>query len=65
MREIAVLPVASHTAGWVMVGYYSWLQESENSALIQGRGDAQSSYHDEAAALDKETDKYSAHALFC
>lgn len=32
--------------------------------LIQGRGDAHSSYHDEAAALDKEKDKYSARALF-
>lgn len=65
MREIAVLPVASHTVGWAAPGYYSWLQEPENSALIQGRGDAQSSYHDEALALDKETDKYSARALFC
>ena len=47
----------------MLVSYYSWLQ-SEDSALIQGRGDAHSSYHDEAGALDKEKDKYSARALF-
>lgn len=63
MREIAALPVANRTVRWMLVSYYSWLQ-SEDSALIQGRGDAHSSYHDEAAALDKETDKYSARALF-